>query len=71
MAQNVQGVSGSSRPNQYGLPFTVDPDKLRARVCVRPEIHTHNKPSLKAAQRKPKERQVFNILVFVQISISL
>ena len=57
MAHNVQGLPGSG--SQYGFPFTVDPEKLRARVCVQSEIHSHNKPSLKAAQRKPKERQVF------------
>lgn len=57
MSHNIQGLPGSSRSNQYGFPFTVDPEKLRARVCVQSEIHGHNKPSLKAAQRKPKERQ--------------
>lgn len=64
MTHNIQGLPGSSRPNQYGFPFTVDPEKLRARVCVQSEIHGHNKPSLKAAQRKPKERQVFNVICF-------
>jgi len=66
MAQNVQS---SSRPNRYGLPFTVDPEKLKARVYVQSEIHNHNKPSLRAAPRKPKERQVFHtILFFIRVS---
>ena len=63
MSHNIQGLPGSSRSNQYGFPFTVDPEKLRARVCVQSEIHGHNKPSLKAAQRKPKERQVLNTVL--------
>ena len=64
MDHNVHGFRGSS--NQYNFPFSVDPEKLRARVCVQSEIHgRHNKPSLKAAQRKPKERQVYiNLLCF-------
>ena len=72
MAQNVQGFPSSSRPSQYGFSFSVDPEKLRARMCVQSEIHGHNKPSLKAAQRKPKERQVCKaVFLFIQISVLL
>ena len=57
MAQNLQGLL-DSKSNQYGLPFSVDAEKLKARICAKSEIHSHNKPSLKAAHRKPKDRQV-------------
>ncbi|XP_065911794.1 dynein axonemal heavy chain 6-like [Dysidea avara] len=56
MAQNLQGLL-DSKSNQYGLPFSVDAEKLKARICAKSEIHSHNKPSLKAAHRKPKDRQ--------------
>jgi len=57
MAQNLQGLLGP-KSNQCGLPFSVDAEKLKARICAKSEIHSHNKPSLKAAHRKPKDRQV-------------